>query len=156
MHTCELIIIFLPLLLPLVFIFPLESHSIFSGVGQTTIFIVENMVKRKHASAKSAKTSVFRQVQKYLNMDHVSILLNYLIWHIVCQHHIYNYFNFLRVFNLFAGLFLAAALFVQSQSNNICIWRVSCCVNIPIAFIVAYAPKYVGKWPIAKVVYLST
>ena len=79
MHTCELIIIFLPLLLPLVFIFPLESHSIFSGVGQTTIFIVENMVKRKHASAKSAKTSVFRQVQKYLNMDHVSILLNYLI-----------------------------------------------------------------------------
>ena len=55
------------------------------------------------------------------------------------------YFRF-RILSISAGLLLGAALIFQNQSNNVCIWRVTCCFNIPIAFIMAYSPKHVGKF----------
>ena len=46
------------------FTLPFDLRGLFNCVGQSTLFVVKNMVKRKHASSKSDKNSVFRQVKK--------------------------------------------------------------------------------------------
>ena len=48
----------------------------------------------------------------------------------------------------FAGFLLGAALIIQYQGNNNCIWKVSYGLNIPVSLILAYAPKYIGKLPV--------
>ena len=51
-----------------------------------------------------------------------------------------------RLFSVFAGLFLIIAFVIQSQGDNICIWRISSILNIPVAFISACSPKYIGTY----------
>ena len=52
-----------------------------------------------------------------------------------------------RFANVFAGVLLVWMVWLQAESNNVCIWKVCFGFNAVVAFVVALEPRITGNNP---------